>query len=402
MTAEVVVMNREGVALAADSAVTIGPSQKVFNTANKVFMLCPGSPIGILVYNNPAFMDVPWEILIKAYRTKVVDEEVIFEHLHEYGEDFLNFIEANGDEYVTDRQLTEIFGNLIHILLDKITKEIVESISAMLFERSEFSEEEVDKIVDSTIKLNHGRWKEKENIFPKEKDQAFRQNLKEKYQDIIDEKINSLFDKLPVSGIRKRRLREICLYKFSKKEGIRNFSGIVFTGYGSKDLFPSCVEYLIGGYFCDTLIFEKNRDVRIGFESNEGIAGIIAFAQDDVVENILNGCHPLFLNELRKNLLSNLTPEEIENVLSSTQTSVNQKYTSSIMNTIDILPKDELAMVAQTLVSLTSFMRRVSMDLETVGGPIDVAVISKKDGFIWIDRKHYFDLDKNLHFNYSN
>ena len=28
---------------------------------------------------------------------------------------------------------------------------------------------------------------------------------------------------------------------------------------------------------------------------------------------------------------------------------------------------------------------------ETVGGPVDVAVISKGDGFIWIRRKHYFD-----------
>jgi len=29
---------------------------------------------------------------------------------------------------------------------------------------------------------------------------------------------------------------------------------------------------------------------------------------------------------------------------------------------------------------------------ETVAGPIDVAIISKGDGLIWIKRKHYFDL----------
>jgi len=28
---------------------------------------------------------------------------------------------------------------------------------------------------------------------------------------------------------------------------------------------------------------------------------------------------------------------------------------------------------------------------ETVGGPIDVAVLSKGDGFVWIKRKSYFD-----------
>ena len=38
------------------------------------------------------------------------------------------------------------------------------------------------------------------------------------------------------------------------------------------------------------------------------------------------------------------------------------------------------------------------MDAETVGGPIDVAVISKADGFIWIKRKHYFSKELNPHF----
>jgi hypothetical protein len=30
-----------------------------------------------------------------------------------------------------------------------------------------------------------------------------------------------------------------------------------------------------------------------------------------------------------------------------------------------------------------------------VGGPIDVAVISKGDGFVWIKRKHYFKPELN-------
>ena len=38
------------------------------------------------------------------------------------------------------------------------------------------------------------------------------------------------------------------------------------------------------------------------------------------------------------------------------------------------------------------------MEEETVGGPIDVAVISKGDGFVWIKRKHYFDRELNQHF----
>jgi nitric oxide synthase oxygenase domain/subunit len=68
--------------------------------------------------------------------------------------------------------------------------------------------------------------------------------------------------------------------------------------------------------------------------------------------------------------------------------------TSAVAN----LPKEELAVMAETLVNLTSFKRRVTHDPETVGGPVDVAVISKGDGFIWIKRKHYFDPNLNHHF----
>ncbi len=45
--------------------------------------------------------------------------------------------------------------------------------------------------------------------------------------------------------------------------------------------------------------------------------------------------------------------------------------------------------------SLTSLKRRVSFEQETVGGPVDVAIISKGDGFIWQKRKHYFETTLN-------
>ena len=33
-----------------------------------------------------------------------------------------------------------------------------------------------------------------------------------------------------------------------------------------------------------------------------------------------------------------------------------------------------------------------------MGGPVDVAVISKGDGFIWIKRKHYFSPELNIRY----
>jgi len=66
MTAEVAVMNKSAVALAADSAAT--SSQKIYNSVNKLFSLSENHPVGVMIYGNSDLMGVPWETLIKVYR----------------------------------------------------------------------------------------------------------------------------------------------------------------------------------------------------------------------------------------------------------------------------------------------------------------------------------------------
>jgi hypothetical protein len=52
------------------------------------------------------------------------------------------------------------------------------------------------------------------------------------------------------------------------------------------------------------------------------------------------------------------------------------------------LPRQDLAKMAEALVSLTAFLKRMAADQdETVAEPIDVAILSKGDGFIWVKHK---------------
>ena len=77
---------------------------------------------------------------------------------------------------------------------------------------------------------------------------------------------------------------------------------------------------------------------------------------------------------------------------------LNDDHVQPVMAMVSALPKDELAAMAEALVNLTAFKRRLTGVLETVGGPIDVAVISKGDGLVWIKRKHYFPEELNRQF----
>ena len=74
-------------------------------------------------------------------------------------------------------------------------------------------------------------------------------------------------------------------------------------------------------------------------------------------------------------------------------------------STFDFLTESEgdfmesvMAELAETLIMLQSLKEKVTQPTESVGGPIDVAIITKGDGFVWIKRKHYFDPTLNPRF----
>lgn len=74
---------------------------------------------------------------------------------------------------------------------------------------------------------------------------------------------------------------------------------------------------------------------------------------------------------------------------------IKLNHTDKLLEAIGYLSKEDLAEIAENMVSMTYLNRRFTSQEESVGGPVDVAVITKGDGFVWIKRKHYFDADIN-------
>lgn len=93
MTAEIAILNTHGVAIAADSAITLHfgeNEQKIYNSANKVFALSKYHPVGIMIYNSASFMGIEWEIIIKEYRKTLGNKSC--KTLFEYATNFLKFV----------------------------------------------------------------------------------------------------------------------------------------------------------------------------------------------------------------------------------------------------------------------------------------------------------------------
>ena len=108
MTCEVAVMNKRGIALAADSAVTLGNGKKIYHTAEKLFSLSPGLPVAIMTFGAADMMNVPWEIVIKIYAQKLGNRR--FDTLDQYAKDFLSFIEGATSLFPPEDQKSHVEG----------------------------------------------------------------------------------------------------------------------------------------------------------------------------------------------------------------------------------------------------------------------------------------------------
>lgn len=204
------------------------------------------------------------------------------------------------------------------------------------------------------------------------------------------------------------------------------YTGLVFVGYGENEIYPSIYPINIVIGFDNRLKYSIDH-ANIFSISEHGPGAVIApFAQTDVTLTILRGINPSF-----QDIISNVVDKSIKSytkaitdlldahpstttissavkgldnnaVIREITQNINREmfecYTNPLLNTIVSLDKEYMAHMAESFISLTSLVRRMQPGEETVGGPVDVAVISKGDGFIWINRKHYFKPELNSSF----
>lgn len=433
MTAEIGILNPMGVALAADSAVTIstasepGGRTKIYNSANKLFSLSKFHPVGIMVYGNAALMGFPWETIIKVYRQKLGSKQL--DHLNDYCEDFFRFLE---DSFISndwqEQNVTLNFESYLSYLIKKVTIAIDKAVDDS--PRKRISETASKRVFSSVLDQFLQDMETKEVLPCFDKD--FVENLKQTYTPTFLKVIEQKFSSYPLTQIDERKLIDIGVNLFVKPVFSDGVSGVVLAGFGKMDLFPSLrafdVEYIVN----NRVKRIEERKVDIDFEKGS-LAAIAPFAQQEMVGTFISGIDPqledLYANSLHKifaeypKIVVDLVVTELkgaripksfktklttklgdasQSLFENFQKKVldfrRQALINPIVEMAAYLPKDELAAMAEALVNLTSFKRRISTSDETVGGPIDVAVISKGDGFIWVKRKHYFKPELNRHF----
>ena len=395
MTSEIAALNRGAVAIAADSAMTIGG--KVFNSANKIFSLSRYHPIGIMVYGNADFLGIPWETIIKLYRDKY--NETDLPSVKDHCKRFFQFIEQEANIFDTDYIEFDIKDRLsshAKEIFDPIYKDsTVPQKSKIRLKRM------VGKKIDDDYKAFQ------KHRFVRGFTENRHSELKGRLEPVLDDVINDAFGDSVSSSLRQRRLKNVLVSYLTKEWANYGDSGVVITGFGLDEHFPALYCYECRGMI-DGVVWRVLRNETVISEAMR--ATLVPFAQTDVTATFIAGIDPEFsviietfmkkaFTGLKRTVRSKNFSDKADDLLNTFLQSFDQyrndKHVNPMIGMLAVLPKDELAKLAESLVEITSLKRHVTEERETVGGPIDVAVISKGDGLVWLSRKHYFDAMEN-------
>jgi len=414
MTAEIAILNRVAVALAADSAVslTVRGQVKIYNSIDKLFQLSHSAPVGIMIFGAAEYMGIPLETVIKGFRDSKFCKTTDF--LHEYADCFFEYLEKEVDapENLIERNIGGIIWNAFYSIRQTVVDQYV-------------------AIADTKEKIDPKQFlTEKSQHVVKDLIQTFQaspdcpgineNSLLKKYPEIAKSIAAEIFPEQSDTDF--SDFVELAKLLLIKDYFSQNQTGFVFAGFGEKEIFPNLYAYISDGVVGS--VIKKKKDVEVKIDRINKGSHIEPFAQKEMVERFLDGIDPGYDNYIKSSMRQALTEfgmeivsahagitdsnqQEIKSLLSNAiDTHLNtfnnksearrhEYFRKQVLDMVHHMPKSDLAAMAESLVNLTSIKRRVSAESETVGGPIDVAIISKNDGFIWIKRKHYFNVEMN-------
>ena len=311
MTAIVGILNKRGIAIASDSAVTftnaiqevaiqnknekvISVKDKVVNSGDKMLRLKDNQPVAVMIVGNSLLTKLPWDVIVRWYRKQ--NDSSGFPKLEDYVQQFKVFVDS--------------------------------------------------EIIASHIK-----------------------------NDVV------------------------------LKENERTF--LVFAGYGEDEAYPSIYQYEVTGIKKSKLQWQLSESTNI---SDEQESNIFKSGQFDIIDAIELGIQNERIGVIRKRFQTLIEDLLTQNLLDSLigkidYPAIRQKVAELIresgqehrrqhLEAIKQFDLQKMACLAENLIKATELHRKITFRQEGVGGLVDLAVITREDGFQWLNRKSWYEPSK--------
>lgn len=343
-----------------------------------------------MTFGNALYMGVPWEVIIGDYSRRLGDRR--FETLREYFDNFVEFLEgAEGmfppatQDAELRRHVADMWSVLYAAPLKKISK---------LKRRVRAGK--IDAALHEIIQADHPHWEDHACLI--NIDDTFAQCLLASRESMLNDVEREVFDQACLSNETSAGLRTTLRYFLTRRWNRSDDTNVVIAGFGESEFFPSLLNYQVGPIIGGRVRRTKDIDDSIGPEC---AAHIFPFAQRNSIDMVIDGIHPRVMSKIielieaegeHSKRLKRPKTAEAEPLLVAFERGLRTEMAASqsapFMTAVAGLPRQDLGELAASLVNFAIFRAKMSIDAqETLRGPVDVAVISKGDGFTWIRRK---------------
>ena len=414
MTSEIAVMNQRAVALAADSAVTLidGGTVVVRNDQRKLYNLVGGQPVGVMFFGVADMMGHPWEHLIEHYQK--IGKPGALPHIRAYASGFVGMLDNLEEFFPKNRQrdeykrlLASVFRYIFHLaqyLRESGGEERAHVSDAAILE------EAIKRVWRDYQFRDDGSPRGDLACFPS----GFAETVRKTYSADMDEVIAYGFQPFGLSKNATAHLKEIAVYAVVKDLFLEDVTGLVFAGFGSEERYPVVttwfVSAIVGGIVkraeasFDQIDGDTRSKIRVFADSevtNAFIRGIdfnlerrvygalnmLMHALVDQVVGAFPNADPVLKEDIRRQFQSNYIPQYFDVFRGIIGDYQQHAYINPVLRVLEIASRTELAETARELVSLNVFKKRIMAQKQTVGGAIDVAIISREGGFQWHSRQ---------------
>lgn len=408
MTSEVCLMNRLGVVLAADSASTVSywngdnMEERYFKGANKIFQLSERHPIGIMIYDGADLLGVPWELVIKDFRKYLAARS--FANVQGYADELISYINNNVHFFPPDIRSEHFMAMAKQVLFG-----IVYGLRKAAAPGATITPDQLMAELEDVSKSTFAGADRLDGL-----QQIYSKQVRGAVADFADHLLNITGFVASDAAVRGALSKTLDHLKGEDAPA----TGLVLVGFGDNSVFPEQL-HLVGCRFWDQEFQEDRRDSAA--TSHETPAVISGFAQTSMTDTFMIGFSldvwmavtdalAIGIDSAVKELANNhglqLSPADQSDLTTRTTIDIRKSvvdhaqknHGQPLRRVVGSMAVDEMADLAETLINLQSLKEKVTRPSETVGGPVDVAVITRTEGLVWIKRKHYFKPDINSRF----
>jgi len=392
MTSQVILMNASGVGIASDSAMTFG-NRRVYDTAEKIFPLPAPHCVAILHSGAVFLQDYTYQGLISEWAKSLGSVQLRTVDL--YQQNFLDWLTDNVNWFSNSKQLEwarQILDDRLNFLWRRCRDKSNEGVTTAT---------EIERVISSitddlrNYPPNFGPQLQWLNYVMKEQ------------QNYLNEQIDYWFDDVPFRDETKELLLED-IRVFLEKGLFKDEAKLAFCGFGSNEIMPSYSTTVIRGVLGNIIIGLLTEAYQYDPHASWRHYAIIPLGQTKTIHEFLRGVESGMVDLVYQAVFDSVT-ETLETVkghlgenYEQTLNGLHSKFqdvvktrideqvsrrTDKIAHVLPALPAVSLASYAGSLIDLVALRLSIDGEMNTVGGPIDTAMITRENGFRWVHHK---------------